>query len=160
MNKKSQKTKHNTNEIAKNKKARFNYEISETYEAGLVLEGWEVKSLREKKVNIIDTYIIIQKNEAWLVGANISPLKTTFLHNNSVPMRARKLLLNRRELNTLIGLIDRKGFTLVPILMFWKKGKAKLLFGLGKGKKLYDKRADQKERDWQRDKERMFRKNN
>ncbi len=158
MKKKSQKAGQKLNDIAKNKKARFNYEITNTFEAGLVLEGWEVKSLREKKVNIIDTYIIIQKNEAWLVGANIVPLKTAFAYASAAPMRARKLLLNKKELNMLIGAIERKGFTLVPISMYWKKGKAKLSFGLGKGKKLYDKRADQKERDWKRDQQRIFKK--
>lgn len=158
MAKKSKKTKDNSNTIALNKKARHDYAINETFEAGLVLEGWEVKSMRDKRVNITDTYVMIQQNEAFLVGANITPLSTASTHIHAAPTRARKLLLHRQELDKLIGQVDRKGFTLVPMSLYWKKGKAKLQVGLGKGKKLHDKRADLKERDWKRDQERMFKK--
>ena len=156
MAKKSKQSRDNSNTIAQNKKARHDYAISETFEAGLALEGWEVKSLRDKRVNITDTYVMIQKNEAWLVGANITPLQTASTHIQPAPTRARKLLLHRRELDKLIGMVERKGFTLVPMSMYWKKGRAKLMVGLGKGKKQHDKRADQKDRDWQREKERIF----
>jgi SsrA-binding protein len=158
----AKKTKKNTkgsdNTIAQNKKARHDYAISETWEAGVALLGWEVKSLRDKRANITDTYVIIQKGEAYLVAANITPLQTASTHINPEPMRARKLLLHRSELSKLIGFVERKGFTLVPLALYWKKGRAKLQIGLGKGKKLHDKRADLKERDWQRDKERLFKK--
>ena len=153
---KKSKQKSNDNTIAQNKKARHDYAINETVEAGLVLEGWEVKSLRDKRVNITDTYVMIQKNEAFLVGANITPLQTASTHIHPAPMRARKLLLHRNELDKLIGFVERKGFTLVPMALYWKKGRAKLQVGLGKGKKLHDKRADLKEKDWKRDQERMF----
>ncbi len=157
MAKKAKKQKKDSGStIALNKKARHDYAINETFEAGLVLQGWEVKSLRDKRVNITDTYVMIQKGEAWLVGANITPLLTASTHVKPEPTRARKLLLHRRELDKLIGFVERKGFTLVPMAMYWKKGRAKLEIGLGKGKKLHDKRADLKERDWQRDKERLF----
>ena len=157
MARKAKKQKKDTGStIALNKKARHDYAISETFEAGLALQGWEVKSLRDKRVNITDTYVMIQKGEAWLVGANITPLATASTHITPEPTRARKLLLHRRELDRLIGQVDRKGFTLVPMKLYWKKGKAKLEIGLGKGKKLHDKRADLKERDWQRDKARLF----
>ncbi len=146
----------NSSQIALNKKARHDFAITETLETGLALLGWEVKSLRAKRVNINDTYVIIQRAEAYLVGANVTPLATASSHIKPEPMRSRKLLLHRQELNKLIGSVDRKGYTLVPLKMYWKKGRAKLLIGLGKGKKLYDKRADLKERDWQRDKERLF----
>jgi SsrA-binding protein len=157
MAKKAKKQKKDTGStIALNKKARHDYEIGETLEAGLELLGWEVKSLRDKRVNITDTYVMVQKGEAYLVGANITPLQTASTHITPEPMRSRKLLLHRYELNKLIGLVDRKGFTLVPMALYWKRGRAKLEVGVGKGKKLHDKRADLKERDWQRDKERLF----
>ena len=157
MAKKSKKQKKDSGStIALNKKARHDYAINETLEAGIALMGWEVKSLRDKRVNITDTYVMIQKGEALLVGANITPLLTASTHIKPEPMRARKLLLHRYELNKLIGYVERKGFTLVPMALYWKKGRAKLEIGVGKGKKLHDKRADLKERDWQRDKERLF----
>ena len=158
MAKKSKQSGNNSATIALNKKARHDYAISETFEAGLALEGWEVKSLRDKRASITDTYVMIQKNEAWLVGANITPLATASTHISPAPMRARKLLLHRAELDKLIGAVERKGYTLVPMSLYWKKGRAKLQVGLGKGKKLHDKRVDLKERDWKRDQERMFKK--
>ncbi len=144
--------------IALNKKAKHDYFIEERYEAGVALEGWEVKSLRAGRINLTEAYVIINKGEAYLFGANISPLPTASTHIQPNPTRNRKLLLHRTELNKLIGLVERKGFTLVPTAMYWKRGHAKLEVGLGKGKKQHDKRADIKDRDWKRDKERLFKK--
>lgn len=150
------KKQNNANSIAQNKKARFDYSIEETYEAGLMLSGWEVKSLRQGKVQINESYILLKNNEAWLFGALITPLisaSTHFLHD---PLRLRKLLMHRREIDRLIGLIDQKGYTLVPLNLYWSKGKIKISIGLAKGKKLHDKRATEKERDWNRDKQRIL----
>ena len=142
--------------IALNKKARHEYFIEERYEAGVSLEGWEVKSLRAGKLNITEAYVLLKDGDAFLFGATISPLPTASTHVHPDPMRTRRLLLHREELNKLIGLIERKGYTLVPLAMYWKRGRAKLEVGLAKGKKQHDKRADQKDRDWQREKERIF----
>lgn len=142
--------------IALNKKARHEYFIEERYEAGIALEGWEVKSLRASRINLTEAYVTVKGNEAFLFGATISPLPTASTHIQPDPMRTRKLLLHRQELSKLIGLTERKGYTLVPMAMYWKRGRAKLEIGLAKGKKLHDKRADAKERDWQREKQRNF----
>ena len=142
--------------IALNKKAKREYFIEDRYEAGVSLEGWEVKSLRAGKVNLTEAYVTVKGSEAFLFGATISPLPTASTHVHPDPTRTRKLLLHREELNRLIGLVERKGFTLVPTAMYWKRGRAKLEVGLAKGKKLHDKRADEKERDWQREKQRIF----
>lgn len=142
--------------IALNKKARHEYFIEDRYEAGVSLEGWEVKSLRAGKINITEAYVTVKGNEAFLFGATISPLSSASTHVHPDPTRTRKLLLHREELNRLIGLIERKGYTLVPLAMYWKRGRAKVEVGLAKGKKLHDKRADSKERDWQREKQRIF----
>ena len=142
--------------IALNKKAKHEYFIEDRYEAGISLEGWEVKSLRAGKVNLTEAYVLIKANEAFLFGATISPLPAASTHIRPDPTRTRKLLMHREELNRLIGLVERKGFTLVPIAMYWKRGRAKLEVGLAKGKKQHDKRADAKERDWQREKQRIF----
>ena len=142
--------------IALNKKARHEYFIEDRYEAGVSLEGWEVKSLRAGKINITEAYVTVKGNEAFLFGATISPLSSASTHVHPDPTRTRKLLLHREELNRLIGLIERKGYTLVPLAMYWKRGRAKVEIGLAKGKKLHDKRADSKERDWQREKQRIF----
>ena len=120
------------------------------------MEGWEVKSLREGRINLKESYVILKDNEAYLFGAHITPLPTASTHINPDPVRTRKLLLHRRELNVLIGLTERKGYTLVPTAMYWKKGRAKLEIGLAKGKKQHDKRAASKDRDWKREKERLF----
>lgn len=157
QNKQSKKKADNSSRIATNKRARFDYSIEENYEAGIALMGWEVKSLREGRVQLNDTYVIIRNAEAWLVGCQITALNSASTHVDTSPMRARKLLFHRRELNKLIGLIDRKGYTLVPLSMYWKRGKVKLDVGLAKGKKDYDKRAAQKDRDWNRDKARIMR---
>ena len=142
--------------IALNKKARHEYFIEDRYEAGISLEGWEVKSLRAGKVNVTEAYVTLKDGEAYLFGATISPLPTASTHVHPDPTRTRKLLLHREELNRLIGLTERKGYTLVPLAMYWKRGRAKVEVGLAKGKKLHDKRADAKDRDWQREKQRIF----
>lgn len=142
--------------IALNKKAKHEYFIEDRHEAGLSLLGWEVKSLRAGKINLTEAYVTIKDGEAFLFGATISPLPTASTHVHPDPTRTRRLLLHREELNRLIGLVERKGYTLVPTAMYWKRGRAKLEIGLAKGKKLHDKRADAKERDWQREKQRIF----
>lgn len=141
--------------IAENRKARHDYHIEEQFEAGLVLEGWEVKSLRAGRAQISESYVTIKGGEAWLVGANISPLPTVSTHITPDPARNRKLLLHQRELNKLIGAVQRKGYTLVPLNLHWKKGTAKLEIALAKGKKLYDKRETEKRRDWERRKQQL-----
>ena len=142
--------------IALNKKAGHDYFIEQRIEAGVSLEGWEVKSLRAGRVQIKESYVKILHGEAFLIGAHISPLPTASTHVSPDPTRTRKLLLNRSELNKLIGQTERAGYTLVPTAMYWKRGRAKLEIGLAKGKKLHDKRATEKDKDWQREKERLF----
>lgn len=156
MRKKQKKPGAGGSTIARNKKAGHDYYIEERYEAGIVLEGWEAKSLREGRVNIKESYVLMKDGEAFLFGAHINPLPTASTHIKPDPVRTRKLLLNRSELHKLIGLTERRGYTLVPTAMYWKKGRAKLEIGLGKGKKQHDKRTAEKERDWQRDKQRLF----
>lgn len=143
--------------IAQNKKARFDYQVEQQFEAGLVLEGWEVKSLRAGRAQLKESYVILQKGAAWLVGCHISPLMTASTHIEPEPVRSRKLLLHQRELNQLIGAVERQGYTLVPLDLHWHKGRAKLEFGLAKGKKAHDKRASEKRKDWERDKQRLMR---
>ncbi|MCH8249953.1 MAG: SsrA-binding protein SmpB [Proteobacteria bacterium] len=154
--KKAKKTSENV--IAVNRRARHDYFIEDRFEAGLVLEGWEVKSMREGRAQLTEAYVNLRKGEAWLVGAHFSPLNTVSTHITADPTRSRKLLLNRHELDRLTGAVERKGFTLVPLNLHWHKGRAKLDVGLAKGKKQHDKRADQKDRDWQRQKERILKK--
>lgn len=136
--------------IASNKKARFEYFIEDEFEAGLVLEGWEVKSLRAGKVNISDSHVIIKHGEAFLLGSQIQALSTAATHLSPDPTRTRKLLLNRRELNQLIGHVERQGYTLVPLSLYWSKNRVKMKLALAKGKKTHDKRESVKDRDWQR----------
>ena len=145
--------------IALNKKARHDFFIEEKFEAGLVLQGWEVKSMRAGRVQLKESYVIIQKGEAWLFGAHISALSTASTHIHPDPLRSRKLLMHRRELDRLIGAVDRKGFTVVPTALYWVKGRAKLEIGLAKGKKQHDKRAVEKDRDWQKEKQRILKHN-
>ncbi len=142
--------------IAMNRRARHDYFIESNYEAGIVLEGWEVKSLRDGKAQIAEAYVIIRGSEAWLLNAHFTPLKTVSTHITADPTRTRKLLLNRHELNKLIGATERQGYTLVPLSLYWQRGRAKLDIGLAKGKKQHDKRASIKERDWKRDKQRIL----
>lgn len=142
--------------IVTNKKARFEYFIEEVFEAGLVLEGWEVKSLRAVRVNLSDAHVIIRHGEAFLLGAQIQPLSTTSTHLRADASRTRKLLLNRKELNKLIGGVERKGYTLVPLELYWKNNKIKMRLALAQGKKTHDKREAIKDRDWQRAKQRVI----
>jgi SsrA-binding protein len=142
--------------IALNKKARHDYFIEENFEAGLVLQGWEVKSLRSGRAQIAEAYVVVRGGEIWLVGANITPLNTASTHVHPEPARSRKLLLQRREIDRLIGSVERAGYTLVPLALYWKAGRAKLDIGLAKGKKQHDKRATERDRDWERQKARIL----
>ncbi len=143
--------------IADNRKARHDYFIEDRYDAGLSLQGWEVKAMRAGRVQLKEAYVIIRKGEAFLHGAHLSPLTSASTHVIPDPIRNRKLLLKRDELDTLVGAVEREGYTLVPLELYWKHGRAKLKFGLAKGKKQHDKRASEKDRDWQRDKSRLMR---
>lgn len=145
--------------IAMNRKARFDYTLEDQFEAGLVLEGWEVKSLRAGKINLSDAHVIIKYGEAFLLGAQIQPLPTAAVHLAPDATRTRKLLLNRRELNQLIGSVERQGYTLIPLSLYWCNNRVKMKLALAKGKKTHDKRDTIKERDWQRDKARLMKKN-
>jgi SsrA-binding protein len=142
--------------IAENRKARHEYFIEQTYEAGIALQGWEVKSLRDGRLQLKEAYVFLKNGEAYLFGAHISALPTASTHVIPDPIRTRKLLLNRAELNQLVGAVERRGYTLVPLEMYWKAGRAKLRIGLAKGKKEHDKRATSKDRDWQREKSRIM----
>tara|TARA_B100001123_G_C14855825_1_gene845983 strand:+ start:223 stop:693 length:471 start_codon:yes stop_codon:yes gene_type:complete len=151
------KTKSGLKIISNNRKARFNYFFNEFFEAGIVLKGSEVKSLREGKVNISDSYALDHQGEIFLINSHISSYKESS-YNNHDPIRNRKLLLNKREINKLIGRINREGFTLIPTKLYFKKGKVKVEIAVAKGKKQYDKRQVKKQRDWNREKARYFRK--
>ena len=142
--------------IALNRRARHDFFIEDTYEAGLALEGWEVKSLRAGRAQLNESYALIKDGEAWLFGAHISPLTSASTHIHPDPMRSRRMLLHREELSRLIGAVERKGFTLIPLALYWKRGRAKLEIGLAKGKKAHDKRATEREREWERDKSRIL----
>ena len=144
------------NVIAVNRQARHDYFIENTFEAGLALEGWEVKSMREGRAQLTEAYVHLRNGEAWLVGAHFAPLKTASTHIKADPTRSRKLLLHRHELDRLTGAVERKGYALVPLDLHWHKGRAKIEIGLAKGKKQHDKRASDKDRDWQRQKERIL----
>ena len=154
MAKKKPKTLENT--IAQNKKARHDYFIEETFEAGLELQGWEVKSLRAGRIQMTDSYIMVKNGQLWWIGMNITPLLSASTHIHPENYRSRRLLMHRRQIDKLIGMIDRKGYTLVPLSAYWIKGFAKLKIGLAKGKKDHDKRATDKDRDWQREKQRIL----
>ncbi len=150
------KTAGAANTIVVNKKARFDYFIEESIESGVALEGWEVKSLRDKRLQLKEAYVVMKDGEAWLIGAHISPLPTASKHVSADPTRSRKLLMHRREIDRLHGAVERQGYTVVPLRMYWKQGRAKLEVGLAKGKKQRDKRAVNRERDWQREKARVL----
>ena len=154
MTKKNKKTSSNT--IVVNKKARHDYFIEQTLEAGLSLEGWEVKSLRDNKVQIKESYVILKNNELFLFGSHISPLRSASTHVNADPIRTRKLLLHRLEINRIKDKVNQKGATVVPLKLYWSKGNVKLEIGVAKGKKAHDKRQDIKEKDWKRDKQRTL----
>lgn len=155
---KMKKTQKTNAAIANNRKALHDYFIEERYEAGIALQGWEVKSLREGRVQLDQGYVLLKDGEAFLFGALITPLQTVSTHITPEPQRTRKLLLHARELSKLIGSVERKGYTLVPLQLYWKDNRVKLEIGLAKGKKLHDKRATEKERDWKREKERLMKK--
>lgn len=143
--------------IAENRRARFDYFIEERYEAGIVLEGWEVKALRAGKAQITESHVFVRDGEVFWIGAHVNPLKTTSTHVIADPIRTRKLLMKHSEIAHLIGAVERKGYTIVPLELYWQRGKAKLRIGLAKGKKQHDKRETEKERDWSRDKARLLR---
>ncbi len=143
--------------IAQNKKAFHDYFIEERFEAGLSLQGWEVKSLREGRSQLKEAYVLLKDGEAYLFGCHITPLLSASTHVRPDATRTRKLLLHREELSQLIGSVERKGYALIPLQLYWKRGRAKLEIGLAKGKKDYDKRATEKERDWEREKQRLMR---
>ncbi|WP_416885436.1 SsrA-binding protein SmpB [Marinospirillum sp.] len=155
----AKKKKVDSNTIAVNRKARHEYHIEETIEAGVVLAGWEVKSLRAGKCQLTDTYILIKDEEAWLLGSHITPLNTASTHVVADPTRTRKLLMHRKEIAKLLGQINQKGFTCVPLSLYWKGNKVKCQLAVVKGKQLHDKRATDKDRDWNRQKGRIMREN-
>lgn len=145
-----------TGTIALNKRARFDYELTEKFEAGLVLEGWEVKAIREGNVQLTDSYVLLRDGEAWLLGANIVPLISASTHVVADPQRTRKLLLHTRELAKLFAATQQKGLTCVATSLYWKGNKVKCEIALAKGKKSHDKRATQRDREWDRQKQRIM----
>lgn len=157
MAKKHGKTSSSGNTIAVNRRARHEYFIEDRFEGGLALEGWEVKALRAGRLQLQEGYVIVHKNEIWLLGALITPLASTSTHIVPDSSRTRKVLLHRKEISRLIGKVDRQGYTMVPLSMYWKKGRAKLEFGLAKGKSKYDKRQTRKDREWERRKAQIMR---
>ncbi len=146
--------------IAQNKKAFFDYFIEEKHEAGIVLEGWEVKAIRDNRINLKEAYVIIQRGEIFLLGCHVTPLGAASTHIRPDAIRTRKLLLHKDEIVKLIGKVERAGYTLVPLDMHFVKGRIKLQIGLAKGKKQHDKRDTEKERDWEREKGRIMRAHN
>lgn len=157
-NKKSN-SKATSNTIALNKKVRHEYFIDDEIEAGLELQGWEVKSLRQGKVNIAESYVFLRDGEAFISGMTITPLNQASTHVVANPTRVRKLLLTRRELDNLFGRVNREGMTLAALALYWSKSWVKIKIGVAKGKKLHDKREDSKEKDWARDKARIMKSN-
>ena len=154
---KNKKTSSST--IAVNRKARHEYTIEDTFEAGLALTGWEVKSLRAGRVQMGESYVLVKEGELWWFGGHITPLASASTHVIADPTRTRKLLMHRTEIDRLTGQVERKGYTLVPLSLYWKHGRAKLDVGIAKGKKEHDKRAADRERDWKREKERVMKHN-
>lgn len=159
MTKKSKKSTETRKTIALNKKALHDYQISKRFEAGMVLEGWEVKSLRAGRAQLKESYVLLKNGEAWLIGMHISALATTSTHITADPVRTRKLLLNRNELSELFRATQAKGFTAVALAMYWKKNRVKLEIALAKGKNLHDKRQTEKQKDWDREKHRVLKSN-
>lgn len=145
--------------IALNKRARFEFHIEERVEAGIALQGWEVKSLRAGKAQFADSYVLLKDNEAFLFGCHIEPLPTVSTHERPDPTRTRKLLLHRGEIDRLVGLVERKGFTLVPTAMYFSRGRVKVEIGLATGKRQHDKRREVRDRDWERQKARIMKHN-
>lgn len=157
MNKPAKKKKAASNIAALNKKARHDFFIEDKFEAGLSLQGWEVKAIRAGRASLKESYVLLKGGEAWLFGAHIAPLPAASTHVEADPIRTRKLLLHREQIDRLHGAVDRQGYTLTPLSMYWKQGRAKLEIGVAKGKKLHDKRAAEKDRDWERQKGRLMR---
>jgi SsrA-binding protein len=153
MQKPNSKTSSGRQTVAQNKRATHEYFIEERLEAGIVLQGWEVKSLRNGRAQLTDSYLLIKDDELWLIGTHIPPLPTASTHIQPDSQRTRKLLLHKKEIERLIGKVQRKGYTLIPLLLYFKQGRAKLEFGVAKGKKQHDKRSTEKERDLKREKE-------
>jgi SsrA-binding protein len=143
--------------IVDNRKAFHDYFIEERFEAGMVLEGWEVKAIRAGRAQLKEAYVVVLGAELWLIGSHISPLTTASTHVKTDPTRSRKLLLHAEEISKLIGKVERAGYTLIPLNLHYSKGRIKLEIGLAKGKKQHDKREAEKERDWQREKQRLLR---
>ncbi|MER2553970.1 MAG: SsrA-binding protein SmpB [Thauera sp.] len=143
--------------IIENRKAFHDYFIEEKHEAGMVLEGWEVKAIRAGRSNIKESYVVVRGEEIFLFGMHITPLATASSHVHHDPTRTRKLLLHKKEIARLIGKVERAGYTLVPLDMHYKQGLIKIEIGLAKGKKLHDKREDEKKKDWEREKQRLMR---
>jgi len=153
---KKKKSKSSDNTIATNRIARHDYFIEDELEVGMVLEGWEVKSLREKNLQLKESYVQVKNGELSIIGAHISPLNTASTHIKPNATRTRKLLAHRNEIDRLVGMVERKGFTLIALSAYWSRGRAKLKIGLGKGKKHHDKRATDKDKDWKRDQARIM----
>ena len=153
------KSKEKDNSIARNKRARHDYFIEEEYEAGIALEGWEVKSLREGRAQLQESYVILRQGEVFLFGAHFSPLNSVSTHVTADPTRTRKLLLHANEIGRLRGAVERRGYTLIPLSLYWKHGRAKLKIALAKGKKQHDKRATIREREWNRQQHRLLKEN-
>ena len=144
--------------IVENRKAFHDYFIEERFEAGIALEGWEVKAIRGGRANLKEAYVVVKNGELMLIGAHISPLTTASTHVLPDPTRTRRLLLHREEINRLIGKVERAGYTLTPIDLHYKDGRVKMSIGLAKGKKQHDKRDTEKDREWQREQQRLLRK--
>ncbi len=155
---KQKKNDSKSSTIVLNKKARHDYFIEDKYEAGMALEGWEVKSLRAGRVQLNESYVFVKEGECFLSGCMITPLETASTHITPEQRRIRKLLLHKKEINKLTGLVERKGYTLIATAMYWSKGNIKLEIAVGQGKKAHDKRATEKDRDWQRQKQRIMKK--
>ncbi len=160
MAKAKDKDKHAGGTIALNRRARHEYHIDQRYEAGIALLGWELKSLRAGRINFGDSYAIVRQGEIYLFGASIPPLISASTHVVAEDRRTRKLLLHKAEIDQLIGAVERKGYTMVPTAMYWKGNKVKVELGLSRGKQEHDKRASEKQRDWDREKQRVMRAHN
>lgn len=157
MNKKAPASENSSKKtMALNRKAHHDYFFEQRFEAGIALQGWEVKSIRAGKAQITDSYVLIKRGEAWLINTNITPLLSASTHVKTEPARSRKLLFHKKEITTLLGLTERRGYTLIPLALYWKQNKLKIEVGLAKGKKSYDKREAEKDKDWQREKQRLF----
>ncbi len=142
--------------IVQNKKAHHDYSIEERYEAGIALEGWEVKSIRANQVQLNEAFVVVRSGELYLLNAHVSPLPTTSTHVKAEPTRTRKLLLHAAEIRKLIGKVERAGYSLVPLNMHYSKGRVKLEVGLAKGKRQFEKRADEADKDWKREQSRLL----